>query len=349
MNWFTWQQHKKQFMVFGILFLLVAALAVPTEIYLWHVIQQLISVCGKTNQSSTCFQSKVSTIATVVFGISYHLIQLIVLTVPFLLGLFWGVPLVANEYINGTNKLVWTRSISRKRWLTVKLVWILIAGVIFAGAFAALATWWSRVSNAVYSFDGAGNTTAVHANTAVYAYNRFTRLAFDTQGIVPAAYAVFAITVGIAVGTWFKRIMTALAVTLGVLIVVQVAVPYLVRPNYETPRTASVPILTTDADLSIPPVPNGDGEALIVSGAIVNNQGQAINFGNPPAQCSNALQNGTATQGEDCITQLGYHWSVKYQPAYRYWDFQRIETALYLGLAIIPIAGTYWLVLRRDA
>ena len=60
-------------------------------------------------------------------------------------------------------------------------------------------------------------------------------------------------------------------------------------------------------------------------------------------------KNGGPAVDFQCLNKLGYYWNTKYQPAYRYWDFQRIELGLYLALSIVPIGATYWLVLKRDA
>ena len=45
-----------------------------------------------------------------------------VLLVPALLGMFWGAPLVARELDAGTHRLAWNQSVTRYRWLSVKLV-----------------------------------------------------------------------------------------------------------------------------------------------------------------------------------------------------------------------------------
>jgi hypothetical protein len=86
-----------------------------------------------------------------------------------------------------------------------------------------------------------------------------------------------------------------------------------------------------------------------------------------PAQCQKFIQEtqvmrsgpdsisvgpSTTTTGdpvEDCLNQAGYRELAKYQPAYRYWDFQRIEASIYLGLTALAVGATYWLVLKRDA
>jgi len=46
---------------------------------------------------------------------------LVVLVVPALIGVFWGAPLIARELETGTFRLAWTQSVTRTRWLAVKL------------------------------------------------------------------------------------------------------------------------------------------------------------------------------------------------------------------------------------
>jgi hypothetical protein len=40
---------------------------------------------------------------------------------PALIGIFWGAPLITRELETGTNRLAWTKSITRARRLAVKL------------------------------------------------------------------------------------------------------------------------------------------------------------------------------------------------------------------------------------
>jgi hypothetical protein len=283
--------------------------------------------------------------------------------VPILLGLFWGVPLLTKEYVEGTNKLVWTQSISRRTWLNVKLIWVLVGAAITALAFAALDTWWSRTGNALN-------------------LDRFQMLQFNSQGVVPAAYAIFAVSLGIMFGAWFKRTMVALGVTLFLLIaIVLIVVPNFVRPHYMAPMAYNASLVSNmgevQGDPLSPQAPSDSGASLLVSGSLVSKDGQPISWSNPPQSCivahpddGTGIPNGhhvavVAKGGNvrdaivsrnagpavdiNCLGKLGYHWATKYQPSSRYWDFQRIETGLYLALSILPIGVTYWLVLRRDA
>jgi hypothetical protein len=64
---------------------------------------------------------------------------------------------------------------------------------------------------------------------------------------------------------------------------------------------------------------------------------------------ANMSKNGGPAVGLRCLDRLGYQWKTEYHPAYRYWNFQRIEVGLYLALSLVPLGATYWLVLRRDA
>ena len=45
----------------------------------------------------------------------------IILLAPAVIGLFWGAPLIARELETGTAALAWNQSVTRTRWLAVKL------------------------------------------------------------------------------------------------------------------------------------------------------------------------------------------------------------------------------------
>jgi MFS family permease len=71
------------------------------------------------------------------------------LALPLLLGAPVGAPLVAREVEQRTHLLVWTQSITRMRWLSVKLTLVLGAGLL-AGLliFAAVYVGFALVTNA---------------------------------------------------------------------------------------------------------------------------------------------------------------------------------------------------------
>jgi len=49
MNWLAWRQHRKQFLVVGIILALFVAFMIPTGLNFWHTYQTALSTCGKTD------------------------------------------------------------------------------------------------------------------------------------------------------------------------------------------------------------------------------------------------------------------------------------------------------------
>lgn len=367
MNWLVWKQHRKQFIALAVILVLYATLAISVGLHFWHTYQHALTTCGTTDTcgqlSSELLTSGWDNNLNPSLQGGVNLVVLLLLAIPFLLGMFVGVPLITREYTAGTNLLIWTRSISRRKWLTVKLLWILLATALFAGGIAALTTWWSKTGNVLY-------------------VNRFTTVKFDLQGIALIGYAVFAVSLGIALGTLLKRTMVAIGIMLVLLLATQIGVGSFVRPHYMTPWSYSAALLQDNANagggpLSAPAPPNS-GAAWVVSGDIVSASGQPLSWSNPLQACIvTHPDNGDSASGGQhvaavskgdgavrdaimsrnggpavdfrCLANHGYHYAVKYQPAYRYWDFQRIETGLYLAMSLIPLGATYWLVPRRDA
>jgi len=50
-----------------------------------------------------------------------------------------------------------------------------------------------------------------------------------------------------------------------------------------------------------------------------------------------------------CLARLGYRSFTTYQPGYRFWPFQFIETGIFVALAAALIAVTFFVVRRGDA
>ena len=212
--------------------------------------------------------------------------------------------------------------------------WLLLAAVAWGAAVSALATWWSGPINA-------------ESATA------FTPGQFDTQGIVPIGYAVFAMSLGIAVGTVARRTLPAIAVVLGGFIALRLVVSNLLRPHYMAAVTTYFSVLTTYT----PP-----GQAWVLSQGGVSPSGQVVGAGwgdlEPalPAACQRLLPGSpTAKSGASehavflCMQAHGWRGFVTYQPASRYWPFQGIETGIYVLLAAALIAVAFVVIRRRDA
>jgi len=349
MNWLMWRQYKKQLLIFVGILGIFAAITIPFGVHFWNHYQDILAVCTPTN---SCQENGIRDIVfkTSIEGLVPSFVKLSLLALPFFVGLFWGVPLIAKEYAENTHKLAWTQGISRRRWLTAKLAWGLLAAAVYAGIFTALATWFSRTGNVIN-------------------HDRFAELAFSSQAIVPIAATVFAVATGAMFGAWFKRLLPALGATLGLLVVLQVAIPLVVRPHYQAMQTYTVSLNQEfESKGRHEFAPQGPAKQDWAIGTKqVDSTGKALDPIHPPQQCiineeevekevrgdkprssAFSLAGGPIIQ-VDCLVSLGYHWEVTYQPAYRYWNFQRIETALYLAMTSLMVLATYWLVSKRDA
>lgn len=346
MNWFAWRQSRRSFLILGLFLVIYAAFVIPTGIHFWHVYQHTLTDCRLNPANPTCSDLSTSSLfPTTPDRLLTGLIPTTVLFLPIILGVFWGAPLLAKEYADGTNSLAWTQSISRRKWLSVKLAWTIGATVIFMAAFAALVTWWLKTSNAL-DMDRFSNGNV-----------------FGIEGIVPVSIGLFAVAYGILFGAWFRKTMVAVGVTLFLFVATaHIIVPNLLRPNYIKPISISTAVGPRQL--------NDNGKipqnSWIVSQLIYNGSGKAI-YGDiypaMPAECQKLTQDiqvpndshvakVKAAGGDpvdDCLNQHGWHQVAKYQPGYRYWDFQRIEAGIYIGLSVIAVGATYWLVLKRDA
>jgi len=107
--------------------------------------------------------------------------------------------------------LAWNQSVTRTRWLAVKLGLVGVASMATAGLFSLMVTWWAAPIDKVVM-------------------NRITPELFPARGIAPIGYAAFAFALGVAAGVLVRRTVPAMAVTLAIFALIQVVMPVWVRP-----------------------------------------------------------------------------------------------------------------------
>jgi len=332
MTWLVWRQHRNQAYVAAAVLAAFAVLLLVTGRQMASQYQSALTSCAAGHTCGNLAGSL--TLSTPVMS----LLVTLTVVVPCLLGVFWGGPLVAREFETGTTQFAWMQSITRGRWLTAKAGWALLAAAVWAGAVSALVTWWSGPLNALNN-------------------QNFQPGQFDIQGIVPIGYALFAVALGIAVGTLLRRTLPALAITIGVFTFLRLVIGQDLRAHYLAPLTMTFNFLHP------PALPKGS--YWLVSGGLVGPGGQvvsnpahggpSISFGgvpvsiaNVPAACRTLLFQGPHEFGS-CLAARGYYGLITYQPADRYWTFQGIETGIFVALAAALIAVTAVVILRRDA
>ena len=161
----------------------------------------------------------------------------LILLAPAVIGLFWGAPLIARELETGTSALAWNQSITRTRWLAVKLALIGLAAIAVTEGLSLMQAWWAApIGRAV----GQGGNTYL-------AMNRYSSLVFATHGITPLGYAAFGFALGVTAGALIRRTVPAMAVTLAIFAAIQVAMPLWIRPNLIPASHTVIPIASLDS------------------------------------------------------------------------------------------------------
>jgi hypothetical protein len=258
-----------------------------------------------------------------------YALDALIMVAPAVLGLFWGAPLVARELETGTAALVWNQSVTRRRWLLVRLGVTGAAGLITGGTLSLLLGW------AAAPLDRMNQ-------------DRFTTIFFGTRGLVPAAYAIFAVLLGVTLGCLLKRTLPAMALTAVAFVVVQVVTPNLVRPHLMPPRAATAPV-TADVirNLSfLGQEPTIEGLKIPGAWVIASSELRTANDQEIAREKYTACVGGSFDGMPDCLGRLNLHVDIAYQPAGRYWAFQWLESALYLALAALLAAIAGFRVMR---
>jgi hypothetical protein len=340
MTWLTWRQFRVQ----GVAAVTaLAAFAILLAVTGPHL-ASMYATSGITACHSRGCQRVASNFLGLVNGIYpvvYTLGIAVVALAPGVIGIFWGAPLIAREFETGTFRLAWTQTITRTRWLAVKLSLLGLAAMAVTEGLSLMFGWWAapigqaaRVANFPRFPLGMGP---------------FSLPAFDAHGISPLGYAAFAFALGVTTGVLIRRTVPAMAVTLAIFAAIQIAMPLGIRPHLFPPAHANVSIAEQFSGqqsetpgggftLTLSFIPSQPG-AWILSSRAVNAAGQPVSV--MPAACLH--QNDPVP----CLVSHGIRVAVTYQPTSRYWAMQWTETAIYLALALALTGFCFWRVSRR--
>ena len=133
---------------------------------------------------------------------------------PVLVGMFWGAPLLAAELETGTNP-VRLDAERHPQALARGQGWLADA----------------RRGGLGRRHLGPGGLV-VRTRPTTCTLEQFKTGRFDITGIVPVAYALFAMALGITAGALLRRTLPAMAVTFAGFIAVRVAIMLWLRPHY---------------------------------------------------------------------------------------------------------------------
>lgn len=342
MSWLTWRQFRGQALAGAVALLVIAGylLYLGTDIRDAH--EGYLARCEAG--SADCAEARRR------FRAAYQNTLLFAATglalLPAVLGTFWGAPLVARELENGTHRLVWNQSVTRRRWLLGKILLVGSAAVLVTGTVAALLTWAARPFDTVVG-------------------ERFDVLVFGARNIAPLGYAALAFTFGTVTGLVLRRTLPAMAVTLVAFLAFQFFFPLVVRPVLLPAEKATLPMTveSVNAARSLGSITGGpvvDGvripgaaDAWIAEtsplrtpdGASLRTSVFDACLDSPPRTGARGTFGDTAV----CLARHDLHVDVSYHPGSRYWSFQWLETAVYLTLSGLLTAYGLRRVRRRTS
>jgi hypothetical protein len=239
---------------------------------------------------------------------------------PGLLGLALGTSLVADELSNKTNRLAWSQSISRSRWLASKLATGTVVVGVLSAALVPLLDWWSGAMN-----------VGLDIQPKI----------FDITGVVVVGYTLFAFMLGAALGAIIQKPAWAFAASVPVFAFARLVAGSL-RSTLASPFSLVEPIQGSQ--------PNG---WVLHSGYLPLGQttpvaGQSWTGG--IQQVDSCFNRVSSSAGQiHCALVAHVHWVWQYQSESHYWPLQWVETAIFVGAALACLAATLVAVRRQYA
>lgn len=322
MIWLTWRQMRAQT-------LWTAALVAAAGAYLLYLAFDI----REAHRLATVDCAELCSVAQHTFGDQYrsavYLLGLLLIAGPALIGAFWGAPLIARELEAGTHRLAWNQSVTRTRWLAVKLALVGGVSVALTGSLSLLLSW------AAEPFDDIINS-------------RFEPLTFASRGLAPFGYALLAFSIGVVIGLFTRKTLAAMAVTLVVFAGYQLLMANVVREHFAEPVTQTVTWADADTLGTIDSFgigPAGAGvQGYTITGAWVISDYITVYKGDGSEVTSEDITacGDSATGPEECMMALDASFEVVYHPADRYWTFQWLELGAAAALSAVLIGLAFW-------
>lgn len=310
MIWLSWRQQRTETVIVLFVFAIAFAFLVPTGLHIASVyddqgIAQCLAhpdPCGQTlGEFTTRWDSLVNLVAW------FNL-------VPLIIGVLLATPLVL-EFERGTHRLVWTQSVTRGRWLAVRMGFIGLGALASGLALTALMTWWRIPLDKVDSRLGEG---------------------FDFEGIAPTVYTLFAAALVVALGVALRRTATAIGIAVVAFLVLRIGILGWPREHFVAPiRKTWYGAVAPD---------------LRGAWVLTENHGFRVAAGYPnDSSIIQACVKPPKTFDQACMAQhhVVAYTSAVYQPASRFWLIQGIESGIFLGLTIGLVLFSIWWIRKR--
>jgi hypothetical protein len=330
MIWFTWRQLRSQTVIAAVALAALGVLLLFTARIISVLYSDVAACRSDCDGVVSVFLSRFSSSAALPV---YVTALAAAYALPALLGIFWGAPLVARELETGTHRLAWNQSVTRTRWVAVKLAWGAAIAATSTGLLSWAVTVWSRPVD-------------------IASHDRLLPLLYGSRGVVPVAYAVFAFVLGVATGMLLRRVVPAMATTLALYVGAVVAMPLWLRTHLAPAVHESIPL---DAEHILGVSMNGDGSSIHVTGKeveggwtvvnqTVNADGSAFTG---PADPTNCGPDSGMTRCHEWLGSLGLRQDLMYHPDSQFWSLQWAEAGVFVALTGLLVAFCLWWVRRR--
>lgn len=329
MIWLTWRQSRLEVLIGGSVLALVAVLLLWTGYQLHDAYNDAgLPSCAAQSPSDEGCLGAAEDFLNQHQSFTFWMGWLNLL--PFLLGLLLAAPTIL-DLEQGTYRLAWTQSVTRARWMATRIGFGVAIAALASGVLTLIWSWWRRPFDAIEGRFVSGES-------------------FDFVGIVPFAYVTFAFALCLTLGTLLRRTIPAVGIGLVGFLAARIGVMENLRPRYLEPTKLTWDLNSQPASAAQNQF-FGAGNWIISEGyvdatGLAPNQGQGI----PMEQdCMLETTSKSGAQFNDCLSDQGIMYTLVYQPADRFWIFQAIETALFLGLAAGLLGFTFWWVTKRVA
>jgi hypothetical protein len=323
MIWVGWRQQRVETLIAAAMLAVLAGVAIPVGVHMASVYShEGLAACAGSANPAACANSLGS------FQLRFNGLNVLFTwstIVPALAALLLAAPFLA-DLDNGTYRLYWTQSITRRRWIVTKLTLSVVASVAVAGCLIALATW--------------ARAPLDHLN------GRMSTNAYDTEGIVPVAYALFVLGVAVAIGALWRRTVPALLVAFAVYVVGRAFMDSWLRQRLLSPVKTT---WLANGSVSGPNL----NQALVINQFISDKNGHELaGFPGPAGPCirsSGALFSHVSRCAQPQALGTHVYMTAVYQPASRFWELQGLEFGIVAGIGMLLVLAAAWWANRRIA
>ena len=299
MTWVSWRLQRAETLIAAAILVALTLILLPSGLQMASAFRHdHLAQCVSAN-STACgdaigaFRSRFENIDNLTGWLTL---------IPGIIGALLAAPFVL-ELEQGTYRLAWTQGITRRRWIIVKLGLAVLAAIVAAALFVGFLTWWRTP---FVQLDGRMQTSA-----------------YDSMGVVPVGYVLFAVGLAAAVGTVWRRAVPALVISFMGYFVARLFVDTWLRQRLvgavsETTRFSK-------------------GQMSALNHAWVLNQYPSNSAGQRVSESIQCLKGGSR-----CVVHAPEFMHVVYIPASRFWALQGVEFALFGGAALILLAFAAW-------